>query len=150
MNVTKGTATLGLGVDVGIIDNDTTAQVRQGTSIDAQQDIEVHSLDRIETDSFIANISRPDKIGAAVTMSLYSLRGNIADQIGIPWTSEHVLPLSELNTVGARNLYGDVDGLIAGLTQSGGVRTTLDAYDGSLPGIGQAGAKLGAATPSTR
>jgi RTX calcium-binding nonapeptide repeat (4 copies) len=148
VNVTKGTVAIGLGVDIGIIDNDTTAQVRDGATIDAQQDIDVHALDRIETDSFIANISRPDKIGAAVTMSLYSLRGNITDQISIPFTTEKILPLSELNTVGASNLYSDIDGLVAGLTQpGGGLRATLDGYDGALPGIGDAGAKLGAATP---
>src|SRR5262249_26539428 len=58
VNVTKGTLAIGLGVDIGIIDNDTTAQVRDGAAVDAQQDIDVHALDRIETDSFIANISR--------------------------------------------------------------------------------------------
>jgi hypothetical protein len=148
VNVTKGTATLGLGVDIGIIDNDTTAQVREAAIVNAQRDIHVHALDDIETDSFIANISRPDKIGAAVTMSLYSLRGNITNQISIPFTGETLLPLSELNTVGASNLYSDIDGLIASLTQpGGGLRSTLDGYDGSLPGIGGAGAKLAAATP---
>ncbi len=56
INVTMGLLTMGLGLDLGIIDNDITARILQGAVVQAALDIEVHAVSRIEVDSFIANV----------------------------------------------------------------------------------------------
>src|SRR5205085_2817708 len=55
VNIAGGLLTAGAGVDIGVIDNDTTARVNSGAEVHARQDIDVHALTRIEGDSFIAN-----------------------------------------------------------------------------------------------
>ena len=46
VNLVAGAITIGAGVDLGVIDNDTQALVKRGAVLRARQDIEVHALSR--------------------------------------------------------------------------------------------------------
>jgi hypothetical protein len=158
VNVTKGTVALGLGLDLSIVSNDTSAQVLPGATVNAQQDIDVYSLEKIKGDSFIANIGRPDKFGVNTTMSLYSLRGEIVNPLPIPLGPLDVF--AKLDTLGATSVQKDIDNLKSGLSTmnldgvlgdltqpgGGGLADALGGYDSSL-GVSDTTGALSSGTP---
>ncbi|HEY1378701.1 MAG TPA: hypothetical protein VGF55_18020, partial [Gemmataceae bacterium] len=161
VNLSFGILTGGLGVDIGIVDDDTTARINAGAEVHAKHDIDVHALTRVEGDSFIANVGQPDVLGLNVSVSLYSLRGNFQDALTLPLSKLNgllgtslsdvsLLPLSKLNTVGAGTVQGTLDQAIAGFTQpgGGGVRDVIGNYSGSLPANGPIASALSTATPA--
>jgi hypothetical protein len=161
VNLSFGILTGGLGVDIGIIESDTTARVSAGAQIHAKRNIDVHALTRVEGDSFIANVGQPALLGLNVTISLYSFRGSFKDQLTTPLSKLNgllgtslsditLLPLSKLNTVGADTVQGDIDNAITGFTQpgGGGVRDVIGNYSGSLPVTGPIVNALSTATPA--
>ena len=153
VNLAFGTLTLGAGLDVGIIDNDTTARINSGAVVRALQDIDVHAVTHIEGDSFVANFGQPSIAGLNMSASLWSIRGKFDSAMVIPLGSTLAklgvslpdIPL--LNTVSADSIMQKIDGLVSDLTSNGG-GGLIDALGGYKQGpANEIAASLGTGTP---
>jgi len=141
VSIVSSAITLGVGVDVGIFDNDTTVTVGSTAQVNARQDIDLHAAARIEGDSFIGNVGLFTLIGLGASVSLYSIRGKLGDPIClIPGGRVCVVPLGLLNSVnGTDSVQGSLDDELKRLIGSattglgGLVGTPTDRFPALVP-----------------
>ncbi|HZM80393.1 MAG TPA: FG-GAP-like repeat-containing protein, partial [Candidatus Limnocylindrales bacterium] len=132
-----GLLTIGVGIDIGIFDNDTSAVVKPHAQIRAAQDIEVRAATAMEGDSFIGTVPAVVPVGVGAAASLYKIRGDLKDPICLlPFEPLCRLPIDMLNSIdGTRTVPGSLDRNLAGIFAIDGpsLGRSMEGLAGVLP-----------------
>ncbi len=71
------------GFDIGIVHNDTLAEIRDGAIVNAVRDVMVDAVSTIEADSLVAGAGDTKWVGIIASFSMYGIRGDFRNPIGI-------------------------------------------------------------------
>ena len=116
------------GVDVGLLDNNTTATI--GGKVTTTGNVEVYALSRTRVNSFVGAVGVTTGIGLVASISMYSIQADFDPILGI-------IPLSFLNVGGSvANVQSGIDTALSNFTSSagGGISTLLNKYANAVGG----------------